>query len=208
MLKETDIAWLAGFIDADGSIRLKKGAKNENKNQHSLIPHVTISNVCVLTLNHVVSILNELTANVRSSRKKPTKAAHSTLHNIDVMGMMQTQPVIEAVLPFLVTKRLEGMLVLKFIERRKGRLHRNKPYDAEDYLIHEALKYLKKSRHLRDYMPSVEEILNEDIVRTSAKVLEEAEMSSRLSPEERAAMTGRMVWYRWDRSKVDRPSTK
>lgn len=208
MCSESDIAWLAGFIDADGCIRLKKGAKNAKKGQNSLIPHITVANVCVLTLNRITAILNELTESVRSSRKKPTSPAHSKLHNVDVMGMMQAKPVLEAVLPYLVTKKLEATLLLRFIDRRQAREHRNKPYVSDDYLIHQAMAYLKKTRHLRDYMPSVEEILNEDIVRTNAKALEEAEMSSRLSAEQRAAMTAQMVWYRWDRSKVADQTTK
>ena len=50
-------------------------------------------------------------------------------------------------------------------------------------------------------MPSVEEILNEDRVRTSAKVLEEAEMTSRLSEDTRKKFASTLVFFRKDRSK-------
>lgn len=207
MLTEIECAWLAGFADADGSIRLKKGAKNEKKGQNSLIPHIAFHNTCVMTCNRIVELVTKIVPIKTSARKRGSKA-HAECAGIEIYGMKRCEPLLMALLPYLITKKVEAELLLKFIERRTARDHRNKPYESEDYVIHTAIKHLKVTRHLRDYMPSIEEVFDEDIVRSSAKVLEEAEMSSRLSKEERSEFAATLVWYRKDRSKGDSPTPK
>src|SRR3990167_3521942 len=202
MLRPVEAAWLAGLVDADGSIRLKKGAKNTKAKQNSLIPHVSISNTCVLTLNRVMKFLGKIKTHSKTSEKNRIKAVHSIMRNVDVYGMKQCEPLLRCIQPHLVTKNLEAQLLLRFIERRKSRGVRNKPYESVDYATHAAMSYLKKSRHLRDYMPKIEEILGQDIVRTSAKALEVAEMSTRFSQKQLNERASKLVWYRWDKSKA------
>lgn len=201
MLRSVEAAWLAGFVDADGSVRLKKGAKNAKASQNSLIPHVSISNTCVMTLNRIIRLLGKIETHSSTSEKKRVKPVHSKMRNVNVYGMKQCEPLLRCLLPYLVTKNLEAQLLLRFIERRKTRGVRNKPYESVDYETHAAIAYLKKSRHLRDYMPKIKEILGQDIVRTNAKALEVAEMSTRLSREELNALSAKLVWYRKDRKR-------
>ena len=201
MLSPTERAWLAGFTDADGSIGLKKGFKNEKKAQHSLVPRVTFHNTCIVTLNRVVELLLKFQKSVKTSQRQRAKPTHSSMSNVEVLGMKQCEPLLRMLLPYLITKKLEAQILLEFIERRKSRGVRNKPYESTDYKAHSALAYLKKTRHLRDYVPTVEEILDQDIVRTSAKALEEAEMSSRLTQEQLNKLASKLVWYRKDRKR-------
>jgi len=202
MLTATEASWLAGFIDADGCIRLSKGMKNVKKGQHSLIPQVTVHNTCVVTLNHAAQLLERIVDSITTSRRRRTSLKHADMANIHVLGMKRCEPVLRELLPYLVTKRLEAEILLRFIERRKTRGIRNKPYEPVDYLSNEALKYIKKTRHLRDYVPTVEEIFDQDIVRTTAKAVEVAEMSTRLSQDQLNERASKLVWYRWDRSQA------
>lgn len=202
MLTATELAWLAGFADADGSFRLKKGMKNQKLGQNSLIPHVTFHNTCLMTLKEIYRRVSLITPAPRTGERKRKSENHAPMANIEVMGMKRTEPLIRALLPYLVTKRVEAELLLKFIERRKTRGVRNKPYESEDYRTYEAIKRLKVTRHLRDYTPSIEEILGEDIVRTNARALEAAETTARLSQDQLNERASKLVWYRWDRSKA------
>lgn len=201
MLTPTEKAWLAGFCDADGCIRLKKGMKNQKLGQNSLIPHVGFHNTCIVTLNRVFFLLTKAGILSKTLEKKRKSKTHAELRSIDVMGMKRCEPLLQILMPYLVTKKLEAVLLQGFIARRKTRGVRNKPYESADYQTHSALAYLKKSRHLRDYVPKIEEILGQDIVRTSAKALEEAEMSSRLTQEQLNARAATLVWYRKDRKR-------
>lgn len=207
MLTEVESAWLAGFADADGSIRLKKGAKNQKKGQNSLIPHVTFHNTCVMTCNRIVELVTKLVP-IKTGSRKRTSDGHARCAGIEIYGMKRCEPLLRALLPYLVTKRIEAELLLKFIEHRQAREHRNKPYESEDYLIYSAIKHLKVTRHLRDYMPSIEEVFDEDRVRSNARALEVAEMTTRLSEEERSEFAATLVWYRRDRSKGQIPQAE
>lgn len=180
-MKDLSIVWLAGFLDADGSIRLSKGWKNK-KGQFSLVPQITIHNTSYNTLEHVANILTTIIPSYQLSWKKRTSPNHAELASVVVMGIKRSKPLLKALLPYLVTKKLEGELLMEFIRIRESQNH-NHSYSEKEYKINFALKYLKTTRNLRDYTPSVEQVLNEDIVRTNAKSLEEAEMASRLSKE-------------------------
>lgn len=200
---EKDLIWLAGFIDADGCIRLSKGWKNK-KGQYSLIPQVSIHNTSIITLNKVIEILEKNVSGYQTTQRVRQSFKHSKMYSISLMGIKRVKPFLEKIVSYLVTKNLEARLLLRFMEVRleaeRLKSH-NAKYGSEEFKIFFALKNLKMTRHLRDYAPSIDEIINEDIVRTNARVLEEAEMASRLSEETRKEFASKLVWYRKDRSK-------
>ena len=196
---EKDLIWFAGFIDADGCIRLSKGWKNK-KGQYSLIPQVSVHNTCIVTLNKVIEILNENVSGCTTSRRNRESFKHASMYSVILGGIKRVKPLLDKITPYLVTKKLEAQLLLRFIDNRLNAKSHNAKYGTEEYKIFFALKNLKTTRHLRDYVPNIDEILNEDIVRTNARALEEAEMSSRLSDETRKEFASKLVWYRKDRS--------
>lgn len=61
MLSETEKAWLAGFLDADGMIRLRIGRKNKVKRQNvgpkSLVPIITYTNTCCMTVTRTAEMI-------------------------------------------------------------------------------------------------------------------------------------------------------
>lgn len=212
MPSETELAWLAGFLDADGMIRLKIGMKNE-RGPKSFIPMVTYTNTCLLSVTRIAELVGQIAgfkASFDSSRdsqgrrKEDGTGAWKAHTVIEIYGLKRCVPFIKAVRPWLVTKGLEADLLLRFAEIRYQNAQR--PYGSEEYRIFHALKYLKTTRHLRDYTPSIEQVLNEGIVRTNAEALEAAEMTARLSLEERREWTRTLVAkYRW--GKRVRPDT-
>lgn len=199
-LSETELAWLAGFLDADGMIRLHKGQKNANPNQRSLVPKVSFINTCGATLTEIKCRLVRLglTASVGLHVKRATDNPQwKQGASLDVLGMKRCEPLLRAVVPYMVTKRTEAEIVLEFIERRKRPEFRQKAYCERDYLAFEGLRFLKQTRNLRDYTPSVEEVLGEDIVRANAKALEAAETTARLSEDQIKERGRRLVQHRW-----------
>lgn len=201
-LSETELAWLAGFLDADGMVRLHKGQKNANPNQRSLVPKVSFINTCGATLSEIKRRLDRLglTASVGLHSKRAAENPQWKLGaSLDVMGMKRVEPLLRAVVPYMVTKRVEAEIVLEFIERRKRPEFRQKAYCERDYLAFEALRFLKQTRNLRDYTPSVEQVLGEDIVRTNAKALEAAETTARLSEGQIKERGRRLVQHRWNK---------
>jgi intein/homing endonuclease len=211
-LSTVEKAWLAGFLDADGMIRMHKGQKNSRPGQKSLSARVSFINTCGITIKRVVDLLGRMGIDrglsVRPKSKNPEWA---TGFDINVTGQNLCRILLTTLMPYLVTKKLEAQILLAFIERRQATEARRRPYVTDDYLAFAALSFIKKTRHLRDYMPTIEEIFNQDIVRSSAKALEALETGARLTDEQKAEKGRRLVQHRWnpkDASAVDFDSLK
>jgi hypothetical protein len=202
MLKDTEKAWLAGFLDADGMIRLRIGRKNKNKSglasPKSLVPLVTYTNTCPLTVTKVAEMVGRAFTDFHATVCGRTPNGWEPKITLEIGGIIRVEPFLQMLRPYLVTKAAEADLVLLFCERRKaaGR----GPYTEMEYRIFEALKYLKHTRHLRDYTPRIEDVLDQDIVRTNAEALEVAEMSTRQTPEAGKEWARNLVSrYRWNK---------
>ena len=201
-LTEVELAWLAGFLDADGMIRLHRGAKNSNKGQRSFVAKVSFTNTCGLTVKELCRKLGVLGVKHQIHVKNKGDRFWKPGVDVVVMHTPQVHPLLTALLPYLVTKQLEAQIVLEFLERRRNRLSKNTPYCERDYLAFAALAFLKQTRHLRDFTPSVEDVLGQDKVRTSAEALEAAETSARLSDAQIQERGSRLVLHRWNKDKA------
>lgn len=202
MLSDTEKAWLAGFLDADGMIRLRIGRKNKNKHAgkgpHSLTPIIVYTNTCMFTGKRLAELVGQSFTDFNATICKATRGWNPKI-TIEIGGIIRVEPFLRMIRPYLVTKAAEADLVLRFCEIRNA--DPRGAYSSKEYQIFEALKFCKKSRHLRDYSPSVEQVLNEGIVQSNAKVLEAAEMSARLPIEARKEWAKNLVSkYRWNKT--------
>ena len=199
MLSETEKAWLAGFLDADGMIRLRKGQKNA-MGPKSLVPLVTYTNTCALTGKRLAELIGRSFVDFSATVSKDgSRNVWCPKITIEIGGIKRASPFLQMVRPFLVTKAAEADLMLEFCRLRQ--IKYRAPYTEREYQIFEALKRLKKTRHLRDYTPNIEEVLAEDIVRTNAKALEVAEMSTRQPVEVGKEWAKNLVSkYRWNKA--------
>jgi hypothetical protein len=202
VLLDTEKAWLAGFLDADGMIRLRIGRKNKNKSglvgPKSLVPLVTYTNTCPLTVTKLAEMISRAFTGFQATVCGRTPEGWAPKITLEVGGIVRVEPFLQMVRPYMITKEAEADLVLLFCEKRKaaGR----GAYTELEYRIFEALKYLKHTRHLRDYTPSIEEILDEGIVRTNAKALEVAETAARQTAEAGKEWARNLVSrYRWNK---------
>lgn len=202
VISETEKAWLAGFLDADGMIRLRLGQKNK-VGPKSLVPIVTYTNTCAYTTKRVCELVGasftDFSVGVREETNKKNGVSWSTKLTIEIGGVIRVQPFLKMLHPYMVTKAAEAALMLRFCEIRVARNRQS--YGAEEYRISEGLKFLKRARHLRDYTPSVEQVLNDDIVRTAAEAVEVAEMTTRMPIEARKEWARNLVsTYRWNKA--------
>ena len=206
MISDTEAAWLAGFLDADGMIRLRIGRKNTGKwkkiGPRSLVPLVLYTNTCVRTGERLGELIGKCFVDFSATcvtARQNSNARWRPKVTVEIGGIKRVEPFLKIVRPYLVTKALEADLALKFCEIRTAK--KRGAYDDIEYRIFEGLKFLKTTRHLRDYTPSIEQILNEDIVRTNARALEVAEMATRQTKEAGQEWARNLVSkYRWNKS--------
>lgn len=132
MSKETDLAWLAGIIDGEGTISF--GVSTRHGGRLCIVPLITVVNSDEAILRETSRILNVLVADAgtvdRQNHRtgvasfKGTKACYAIR-----VASSAAEPVLLAVMPYLVCqyKRTAAEAVLAFIKyRRENLLQRDK----------------------------------------------------------------------------------
>lgn len=141
IIPERDIIYLAGLIDGEGSIFVKKseGVKNPI---HSL--DVEISMTDKPTIERIHTMLGF--GSFRPAKRKK-KAAHHKQAWKYVASSRDAEVVLNLILPYMTTKREEAIVALHFCELKRERVGRaglsDEMVELREYYYQE-LKALKK----------------------------------------------------------------
>src|SRR3990167_5988789 len=136
-ITDIEMGWLCGIIDGEGTIALRWSM---TRGKRYLVPFVQIANGSVPTLDKVVATLQAIGVGHHIQWKEP-QAGGLTKHRYWVLittGMKRTKRLLFAILPYLVTKRRQGELVLDFIRERESK-QPTAPY-GEELKILQALR--------------------------------------------------------------------
>lgn len=115
-------AYIAGFIDGEGTIGLMK-----RKNKSSIEYAVRITNKDKYTLEKILEFFNEnnIHGSISQQSKKPIRDGWSIIYVIQIGSREGVKKIIENTLPYLITKKERAKIMLKFFEirKRKTRIH-------------------------------------------------------------------------------------
>ncbi len=116
MNKALDWAYLAGFVDADGSIVVNRWLDNRYQ-RHRYITRICISNCDRQIMNWLVS---EFGGSVSMANRNAPKN-HRTLWRWSLSGL-KARPILRNILPYLRLKQKRAELALQFIRtmRKEG----------------------------------------------------------------------------------------
>lgn len=121
--KTLDLAWLAGFIDGEGSITFKvqRGKRLRGMSLVYYYPDIRICNTDQPTLKTVTDILdaNHLPYHV-SHRGAELKPGWHAAWDIEVKGLKRCEHWLEVITPYLRTKQHKAYLMLEYINSRKN----------------------------------------------------------------------------------------
>lgn len=179
-LEPTDLAWLAGFIDGEGTIgMIKRRVYAKGKYQYDARFSVANTNEAVML--HVISIIRSLGVEPYIVEKSPAKEHHKPAIQVDIRRMAKVRKVLEAIAPYLVCKKANAEILLSFIDRRLSNTARGQrnPYSEADIKALNDLSKLNQRGVLRDYTQGSEIKTGDDIVRPIPKGMEAAEMPAR-----------------------------
>ena len=126
MVEETDLAWLASFIEAEGSITFQTTIR---KNGNLVIePFITVVNASKMAINEIVRICEELEIKVTTYWRRHKKCDNLDVCNIRINGCYHTKNLLDKIYPYLKTEKKEnGRKMYEYIEsRQNGLLKRNK----------------------------------------------------------------------------------
>lgn len=130
-MKGKDIIYISGIIDGEGCIGIFK--ENHKGKQPILRPLISITNSNHQLLKYLLN---------RLPKVKPIFYKRDIIFHKNWTLMFRKQEIVESILreilPFLVAKREQANLVLKFINLRK----QNKRYSQEEWKLYRIVKNL------------------------------------------------------------------
>jgi len=118
---ETDLAWLAGFIDGEGNIGVAFH-KNDRKNPNYRVfrIHVNISNTDVLAIEKVTRILTKIGCFFKVYLRRQNSKKWLPCANVVVQGQRNASKLLRAVEPFLTVKKETARQAIYAADYRNG----------------------------------------------------------------------------------------
>lgn len=140
-MKPTDAAWLAGFIDADGSIGLHlQRDLRKGPDYASFRPAIQITQVHRRVLEHVRTIV--LGGAIVDVIHANPNARGQSIYSLRRQPHIQW--VLEQILPYLQLKQTQAGLLLQFCRNRSVALG-SAPFTPGDEFIYQQLKELNRT---------------------------------------------------------------
>lgn len=125
MVVETDLAWLASFIEAEGSISSQTTIR---KNGNLVItPFIRITNSSQMAIDEIQRICDGLNIACKSYWRKEKHCVNLPICNVRIEGSYSVGTLIDNILPYLRTEKINNAhKIREFITIRKnGLLTRN-----------------------------------------------------------------------------------
>ena len=172
-MNKTDLAWLAGFTDADGSIAL--WGHQEKNGRYKCYPTIIYTNTNPAQIEKVVTILDSIGVKMHIVERDQSKTSSKWARSWQVITSNHghAKKILEAILPYMAGKAPQARLTLKYINSRSNHM-REKVTEEEIAIVHEVMALNKRgiSKILTDYTLGILGNWNQDIVGTVAKSTE------------------------------------
>ncbi len=132
----TDMAWLAGLYDGEGSFHIARNGKSKYQ------VRITLTNCDSILIAHAVGVMNKMGVEPWINSYNPKNPRSRTAYTVVLSSMANAKKLILGLKPYLVGRAGQASLILKFVESREryNGMDRgiNAPYtDEEDHLVDE-----------------------------------------------------------------------
>lgn len=134
MLDETEKAWLAGFIDADGCINMNRSRVRNRYTSYTV--QLQIQTVDFETSVHIEQLLKKLGIERRvyiyDRKRKDGRGFYKRAYTWSIQKMSDVRTILEAVSGHLVTKRRQAVVALDYLKHRMFLVSKSRavPYDG------------------------------------------------------------------------------
>ena len=124
-LKETDWAWIAGFIDGEGYVGMRRGYTHNKRKFHDgnqrrwvwYTPSISISNTDKKALEFIKKAFN-CPSNI--NKQKRTKSNLKQLYIFETSSSKVLRRVLQELIPFLKVKKEQAKLVYRLVCLPRG----------------------------------------------------------------------------------------
>jgi hypothetical protein len=123
-LKETDWAWLAGMLDGEGHLGIRRGySKNTNKNQRAtsqkewlwFAPRISMSNTHIPSMEKSAMMMDSTL-----TKRKPIKSNYRYIYIVEISARKKCIELLERIIPYMVIKKDIAILILEFCKLQRG----------------------------------------------------------------------------------------
>ena len=128
-ITQTELAWLAGIWDGEGTISLRRNLNNAGRQGALQVsPRVSMVNTNAAILERVCDILNRMDVHyyMREKGAGGFEGSHRQCWIIAVETLSQSIKLLTALRPFLIGKRFQADCLLQFVQSRLEKTARRK----------------------------------------------------------------------------------
>lgn len=147
MPKPEEIAWLAGIWDGEGSITVFK--HREKNGCIKFCPTINVVNCNPVIINQIIKICDQIGVGLHINERDGLKENHAHKYELITRKFTTIKKFIEIVGPYLIGKKAQAELVLRFVDKRlekmdKGISNQFNKYDIECEEIEKQIRSLNK----------------------------------------------------------------
>ena len=128
MEKKLKLAWLAGIWDGEGSItvfsnpdywRVKNHIRGAKKPQLKMLPTICVVNTDLKMIAEIIKILDKYDIRLNIMKRKwKRKENYSDTYQLITRKMSKIKAFLELVHPYLISKKPQAELLLRFVNSR------------------------------------------------------------------------------------------
>ena len=174
---EKRIVWLAGLTDGEGTITVFTHKDNSQKWEFRRYTAIyCIVNTDPNIINEVQKILNDMGVSSYVFLRKSLNDKHSDAFQLSTRKMSHVKVLLEKLIPYLIGKKAQAELTLRFVNSRLNRMGTGKngysPYNDEEIEISHLLYELNKRGRYKSSETLCQTAIvkeAEDIVRTCGR---------------------------------------
>ena len=123
-LKETDWAWLAGFIDGEAYLGIRRGfSKNTNKNKKATSQKEWVWYASRISINNThIKSMEKASAMIDGTliKRKPIKSNYCYIYGTEISSREKIIFVLNKIIPYLIIKKDIANLILEFCKLPRG----------------------------------------------------------------------------------------
>lgn len=117
-VEETEKAWLAGVIEGEGCLSIVQHYDRNGKGRYNTA-RISVTNGDLFLIQKVSQILYDLNTRFYFQLRKSKNPKHQTRLDINVEGQGSCWKVLEAIKPYMASKRLQVNLLIEFLVWRE-----------------------------------------------------------------------------------------
>ncbi len=118
-----NISWVAGIWDGEGTITIVKQRRKESKGGSVILfPKFTMENTNIVLIEKVCEIFDSLGVNFYINVRNKKADKHKDRFVINVCRLTEIKKICEILIPYLVSKKSQAKLLLRFVTSRIERL--------------------------------------------------------------------------------------